>query len=204
MRIFINLFVGVMSFGAWIGMALLSGNGMLSEHGIPSLKFFTVLSNLFNGAICLFYAYRRIAGKKNTYWEQMLKLIGTTAVGLTFMTVMAFLGPLYGYPMMFKGSNFWLHLVLPVMSMLSFMLLEFEYKIPLRRTWIAILPTVAYEIGYLTNIGLNGIGIWPDTNDFYGFLSWGAAGGAVIAVTILLVTWGIALVLCAVGNRRRK
>ncbi len=202
--IIINLFVGIMSYGAWMGMALINEGTLLSSQGLVSLKYFTVLSNLLNGIVCLYYAGKLIAGKKITFKDQILKLVSTAAVGLTFTTVVVFLGPLYGFLAMFQGANFWLHLVLPVASILSYMFLEQDRRIPLRYTLFAVIPTALYAAGYLINIGINGIGKWPDTNDFYGFFNWGYKVGAVIAVVILLVTWGLALVFCGVGNIRNK
>ncbi len=203
--IVINLFVGLMSFGAWIFMALLTfENGMLTSQGFESLKYFTVLSNLLNGGVSLFYGIRLLAGKKITLRIRILKLAAAAAVGLTFLTIAAFLGPIYGYETMYNGSNFWMHLVLPVASMVSFMFLETDGRIPWSQTLFAMVPTVLYEIGYLTNIGLHGIGTWPETNDFYGFLNWGYGVGAVIAAAMLLVTWGIALMMCCVRNRQEK
>ncbi len=221
MAFIFNLFIGIVSFGAWIFMAVLSMEGdTLSSNGFSSLKYFTVLSNLFNGAVCLIYAYWLLRKSRITANRRLLKLMATAAVGLTFLTVMVFLGPLYGYGSMFLGANFWMHLTLPVMSFISFIFLENcqesggsdsqnrdvqsgNFKegnvrasdIPLKKTLITALPTFIYEIGYLGNIAINGIGEWPNRNDFYGFLLWGWGVGAVVVVVMLLVTWGIALVL---------
>lgn len=198
-----NLFIGLMSFGSWIFMAVLTRKGdMLASNGFGSLKYFTVLSNLFNGAVCLLYACWLIRGKEMTPAKKLLKLMGTTAVGLTFITVMGFLGPLYGYNTMFNGGNFWMHLVLPLLSFVSYIFYEREVKIPLRLVHWTVLPTLLYEIGYVMNMVLNGVGTWPDTNDFYAFLSWGYAMGAVIAAVILGVTELIALVLWKAGRRK--
>lgn len=182
-------------------MSVLAEHGMeLSAHGFSSLKFFTVLSNLFNGGVCLAYAFRLWKEKTFGSKQKTVKLLATAAVGLTFLTVMGFLGPLYGYAKMFKGANLWFHLLLPLLSFFSFMVLEQEKKIPFRNTFYAVIPTALYEIGYVSNLLINGIGTWPDTNDIYGFMNWGIGPAAVIAVVILLVTWLIAAALYA-GNR---
>ncbi len=203
LTILVNLFIGIMSFGAWLGMFFSAGDGTLSASGFTNLKYFTVLSNLFNGVAAVLYAECLLFGKRITPWLRTLKLTSTAAVGLTFVTVMGFLGPVYGYNTMFIGANFWLHLVLPVGSILSFIILERGVQLPFRYTLWAAVPVVLYEIGYLGNIALHGIGEWPDRNDFYGFLSWGNGVGAVFTIGIVLITWGIAAVLYRMGKVRK-
>ncbi len=200
-KIAVNVFVGIMSWLSWMYMAFWNRNvSALSTHGISSLKYFTVLSNLLNGTVSFLYAYviwKGIAIQKS---GKCLKLIATAAVGLTFVTVMVFLGPLYGYASMFKGANLWMHLILPVLSMLSFVILEEDCHVSLRDTvWVMLFPFV-YEIGYVMNIVINGKGEWPDSNDFYAFLNWGNGVGAVIALTILLVTWFVGVMLNQCGK----
>ena len=61
-----------------------------------------------------------------------------------------------------------------------------------------------YGTVYLTNILVNGTGVWPDTNDFYGFMNWGLPVGIVIFACIMLAIWGIACVLRTVQKRIGK
>ncbi len=200
----VNLFVGCMSFISWLYMTLRMDNGILASSGWVSLRYFTVLSNLFNGLIALIYALWLIKGVRITTGKKTLKLTAVSAVGLTFITVMVFLGPLYGYGMMFEGANLWMHLILPVLSFISFIAFEREQRIPFYYTYFAGIPTFVYEVCYVGNIILNGKGSWPDTNDFYGFLSWGNAIGAVIACAVIFVTWLVAVILQLAGNAGQK
>ena len=58
-RKILNIVLPVAVFGAWLHMALKAG-GMLSSAGIGSLKYFTVLSNMLEGAACILWlAFRR-------------------------------------------------------------------------------------------------------------------------------------------------
>ncbi|MBR1457212.1 MAG: hypothetical protein IJ594_08670, partial [Oscillospiraceae bacterium] len=122
------------------------------------------------------------------------------AAGLTFLVIAAFLGPLYGHRHMYSGSNFWYHLVLPLVSMLEFCLLDTRPALTLRDTLWAGLPALLYGAGYTVNLLVNGIGVWPDTNDFYGFVNWGWGVGFCIFGGIVLASWLLALLLRA-GNR---
>lgn len=202
--IIVNLFVGILSYAAWLWMVLsVSNGGPLTAGGLFSLKFFTNLSNLFNGAVCLVYAFRLLGSGWVSRRLKTWKLAGTAAAGLTFTTVMGFLGPVFGYQFMFNGPNFFLHLLLPVVSMLSFVLLERNTRIPFRNTLWAMVPVALYAVGYLTNVLVQGVGDWPDRHDFYGFLMWGWPVGLGIAAGLMLVTWLLAILLRALGGGRR-
>lgn len=199
--VILNLFVGVMSYAAWLWMVFaVSHGGPLTAGGLFSLKFFTNLSNLFNGAVCLVFAVRLMGSGWITQRLKTWKLAGTAAAGLTFCTVMGFLGPVFGYQYMFNGANFFLHFLLPVLSMLSFILLEREGTIPFRYTAWAVAPVALYAAGYLCNVLVQGVGDWPDRHDFYGFLLWGWPVGIAIAIGLMLFTWLLALLLRRLGG----
>ena len=205
LSIFLNLFIGVMSYAAWLWMVFaISHGGPLADGGLRSLKFFTNLSNLFHGALCLVYAARLLGSGWITRRLKTWKLVGTAAAGLTFTTVMGFLGPVFGYQYMFNGANFFLHFLLPVLSMLSFILLERGQRLPFRATLWAMVPVGIYAVGYLGNILVQGIGDWPDRHDFYGFLMWGWPTGIAIALALALATWVLAILLRALGGAKEK
>lgn len=204
-----NILVGVLSILVWLFMVVITkANGKLISNGFSSLKYFTVLSNLFNGVVALIYAGFQIKGKENKTCLKTLKMVATSAVGLTFLTVAVFLGFIYGYKSMFSGVNFWLHLALPVASILTFIFLEVGEKMPFKNTLFSMIPPFVYAIGYVCNILINGMGgktgSLPPSNDFYAFLSWGFFVGILIAIVIMLITWTISIVLYYAGQANRK
>ena len=200
--IILNLLIFLLTLLSWGSMVFaITDGGMLSMPGWRSLRFFTVLSNLFNAEVCLAYAAGRLGGCVSERM-QVWKLMGTTAVGLTFLTVMGFLGPVFGYGGMFPGGNLWLHLLLPAASILGYLLLDSDVPLPLRKTGWAVVPVLVYGVGYFGNILIQGVGDWPDRHDFYGFLLWGWGPGAVIIAALLLLTWGLALLLWRFGRSR--
>ncbi len=167
----------------------------LAAGGLSSLRYFTILSNLFNGTISLIYAVRTANKIEISAAQKTWKLAAVTSVGVTFVTVMCFLGPIYGYDKMFRGANFWLHFVLPVASICSFVFLERDIKMPFPYTLWSIVPTILYASVYLINIALNGIGSGENRNDIYGFLNWGNAIGGLICIGIIAGTWVISICL---------
>ena len=125
-------------------------------------------------------------------------IMGTATAGLTFLTVMGFLGPVFGYGGMFLGGNLWLHLLLPVASMVGYLFLDSDVPLPFRKTPRAVTPMLVYAVGYLGNILIQGVGEWPHRHDFYGFLMWGWGPGVVILLALILVLSLLTLIIAIV------
>ncbi len=200
-NILIIIFVGC---GAVISMNTATPGTGLSVKGIANLKFFTVLSNLFSGVVAVLWVIFCFLGKK---FPILIKMIAVASVGLTFFIIAAFLQPMNPQFNLYEGGNFWFHLVAPVVSMLDFIFLETDEKIPFKYTFIAAAASLVYGIGYLINLLVNGIGEWPDTNDWYGFVTWGYPVGFGIFAFIVLLNFGIAVLFRALNigvNKKLK
>lgn len=188
---------------AWVTM-LRSAAGTLSDTGFRSLRYFTVLSNFLCAIAALIHVAALGMKKTAPRWVLRLSFIGAVAVGVTLMVVMLFLGPLYGYLAMLKGANLWFHLIIPLLAILDHILLEQGKRPDFRDAGLAVLSPFVYGLGYIANILLNGLGQWPDTNDWYLFFHWGTLPAVCIFAAILLLTWGIALALRGLGKARAK
>ena len=192
-RVAVNICLVFAVAGAWLAMFLF-GEGTLADDGVRSLKYFTVLSNLFEGLASLVWL---IAARKDGVSKdraERLKYVAATSVFLTFTTVMLFLGPLYGYPMMFEGANLFFHLLIPIAAVLEIIFLS-DRQFDRRDNYVAAIPPVIYGIFYLGNVIINGIGEWPDTNDWYLFLAWGYPVGILIFAAITIATWLLAFLM---------
>lgn len=185
---------------------MLTGNpeqGALQTRGIGNFKFYTVLTNVFCGLTALIYLVL-LTAKKNTDKIAVFKLAAVCGVAITFAVVAFMFGPLYGYPQFYKRGNLFFHLLLPVVAMTEFVIVR-RKKIPFRHTVFAAVPTLLYGIGYMTNILINGVGgPWPDTNDFYAFLSWGWPAGIGIFMAITLLAFAVACIFRAISNKRAR
>jgi hypothetical protein len=145
------------------------GTGLMSS-GFENLKYYTVLSNLFCGITAAMSCIRYIV-KREEYNFLLLKFIAATVTGLTFLIIAAFLQPMYPDLNMYQNANLWFHLIIPITAMIQFLLINIERGfLPFKYTFITMIPSVLYGCGYLINILINGIGKWPDTNDWYGFI----------------------------------
>lgn len=197
-----NIFIAVMVPAAWSIMVFhLFGDGVLTTSGLGSLRYFTVLSNLLAGAASLCYAVGLLRKTGISRWMTALKYVATVAVTLTFLTVIFFLGPLFGFAFMYQGANLWFHLVIPAVSVLEFCLLDHEHPLPFFYTLLAVLPMAVYGIFYLGNNLINGVGAGETTNDWYGFLLWGLPVGLIIFAALILVTWGAAVLIRALNKK---
>ena len=127
--------------------------------------------------------------------------MAAAAVGLTFIIVAAFLAPMYPELNLYQGGNFWFHLIIPLTAMAEFITTRIEEPIPFRYTIISAILSLIYGFGYLVNILINGIGEWPDTNDWYGFLNWGYPIGFVLFAFNVLMNW---LMACLIRFLNKK
>ncbi|MBR6403459.1 MAG: hypothetical protein IKS48_08775 [Eubacterium sp.] len=164
----------------------------LVSDGFENFKYYTVLSNVICCAVAVLWLIFFLLRRK---FPVLPKLMTASAVGLTFVTIAAFLQPLYPDLNLYEGSNKFFHLIVPLIAIVEFIFMEVDGKIPFRYTFLAVIPAVLYGIGYVINILINGVGEWPDSNDWYGFLNWGYPVGFGIFVGIVIMNWLIACVL---------
>lgn len=175
-----------------------SNKGLLHVEGIENLKFFTVQSNILAGIAALISAVC-IVNKKDSKTVAVLKYVATAAVGLTFLTIAAFLGPLYGHSHMYHGANLYFHLIIPLFAMVEFVLLN-DHKMGIKENLYTMIPPFLYGTGYLINILING----AEGNDFYAFTAWGLSIGIVIFAGIVAVTFLLGFILRKLNNHFRK
>ncbi|MBR3385359.1 MAG: hypothetical protein IKG69_09215 [Atopobiaceae bacterium] len=198
----LNAAIVVLCAFAWCQMVFGWGweYAPLSGLGLSSLKYFTIQSNLLSAVVsaaCVVF-YLRKPDKPLPGLLHGMRLVATTGVALTFVTVEAFLSPaLYGYASMHAGANLWFHLVLPLLAIVSFCVFEADRPLSVRWTFAAIVPMALYGVGYLANILANGI----PGNDWYGFTAWGMERTPIVFAVMALVVWLIACGLRAANQR---
>ena len=192
MDVFLNLLVFLATAVSFI-FCFRDRDGIWSwKRGIRSLRFFTILSNLFCACASLAVALSSLQGTI-PYGIWLLKYVATSSVAVTFLTVMFFLGPTQGYKEQLKGWGLFLHLICPVLAIFSFCFLERAYPLSFAVSLLGMLPVGLYGALYLYKVVLV-----PEESrweDFYGFnrngnwqLSFAAmAGGAVLAGVLLCI-----------------
>ena len=149
------------------------------------LRYFTVLSNLLCALASLTAAVCRLCGGLPA-GAALLKYAGTASVTVTLLTVLFFLGPTIGYKLMLTGPDFWLHLVCPLLALLSYFLWDRPAAGP-AVVLLAVAPVALYGAMYLYRVLFA-----PEEkrwNDFYGFNRggrWYLSFGVMLAASALI------------------
>ena len=138
------------------------------SNGASAFRYFTVLSNVLCAAAALL-----MCAAPSLPWVWTLKYMGTAAVTVTMLTVFLFLGPKQGYKKMLTGANLYMHLVTPLLAILSFTCYE-KRGMTFATALLGVLPVLLYGILYLYKVihapeakrwedfyGFNKGGKWP-------------------------------------------
>lgn len=165
-----------------------NGATLTDFTGFQSFRYFTTLSNVFAATaagIMLFYNIRNVVKDRYEFpkWSLIVKYVATCAVALTFTTVALFLSPTilsYGgnYFTLFSGNGFFMHFLLPALSVVNFIFFEKKPKLRFKYAFYALIPTVIYAAVYAVMVKV--IKAWPD---FYSFAPKG--NGALLPVIAL-------------------
>ncbi len=130
-------------------------------RGKRAFRYFTTQSNVLCAisalCICLF---------PEKDWAYYLKVMGTAAVTVTMLTVLIFLGRLYGYKPLLSGSDLFMHLITPLLAIVSLCVFE-RRGIGFLASFIGVIPVALYAPLYLYNVVCA-----PEEKrweDFYGF-----------------------------------
>lgn len=187
--------------------------GVLSASRLAMLRFFTVDSNILMGIFALIAAIvqgRVLWGKKTEVpvFCYVIKLVGTVGVTLTMLVTIFFLAPTmgatYGVLSLFSYSNFFLHLLNPIVSIIAFLCFERTKKIAFGHTVTGIIPLVIYAI-YYTAAALTHTqdGVIAAGYDWYGFFFLGVKSAFIVLPLIIAITYGLSVLLWKL-NRGRK
>ena len=204
----VNILITIMTIAASIIMFtgfkfMYAYETVLESTRLGMLRFFTVQSNILMGIVSLVFAIKEIKLLKGNIEEisvkdYTIKLMATTAVGLTFLTVFAYLGPISkgGIPSMLMNSNLFFHLLIPVISMINFVIFERTNKLKFKYTFIGIVPTALYEIYYLINVLVHmENGVVSPVYDWYWFVQNGVWTAIIVAPMMIIITYIISLLL---------
>lgn len=193
MLIALNLTIFLCTTLAYIGCFRGEDGVWRAETGIFALRYYTLLSNLFCALAALALAVALMGGAAPR-WVWLWKYIGAAAVTVTLLTVLFFLGPALGYKALLSGRDLYLHLIGPLLAIVSFCFFERFYPLSLPLSLTGLLPVILYGLVYLNKVVL-----CPEEKrweDFYGYnkngkwpISFAAMmiGGALVCVML----WGL-------------
>lgn len=175
---FVNLALGV--------SALAAVGAQIRKSSLGSvMKYFTSLSNVFCGLAGLCVAVCRLTGDLPPA-AAVFKYMGTVTLMVTMLTVIFFLTPQYGLKPMFGGADLWLHLLCPLLALVSWLAWD-SVPMPFSYTALGVLPVVLYGILYLRKaVADRSESRWED---FYGFNKtgkWPVSFAVMLLATFLI------------------
>ena len=196
----------LMIFGAIVmftGFKFMHGEEVaLESTKLGTLKFFTFQSNVFMGIVALLLAIRKNHSTTMYVW----KLIATGAVSLTFVIVFGDFWLVLGIPIMsmLQNGSLFYHLIIPVLSIITFVVFERTDKIKFRFTFMGLIPTFLYAIFYAIVVFTHvENGVVPKRYDWYGFTNAGIYVALAVIPGMLILTFIICLLLW-LANRKRN
>lgn len=167
-----NVLVIILVTVSILSFFTVGGQGNMAVAGMRCFIYFTIDSNILAAVMCLFMVPCNIRalkdGRELPGWALACKFIGTSAVTLTLLVVLLYLGPTMGYRAMFAGKNLHLHLICPLLAIVSYVFFEHDRSGKKRSSIPGVIPTFIYANVYLVMVIVIGKenGGWAD---FYGF-----------------------------------
>ena len=165
MAIALDLAIFLCTAWAYIG-CFHDEEGWRLQRGLSVLRYFTIQSNLLCGLAALSAAVSLPAGGV-PFWIWRWQYIGTAAVTVTLLTVLFFLGPAVGYGKLLSGRDLYLHLIGPLLAIVSFCFCERFYPLSFPLALTGLIPVILYGTLYLYKVVL-----CPEEKrweDFYGY-----------------------------------
>ena len=177
------------------------------EVGIKTFRMFTVLSNMFvafTAAMSIPFAVDGIR-QKNYHlprWIVNLTFSSVTCITLTFLITVFLLAPRSGFElMMVRGSFLFMHTLVPIISIVSFLFINTYHNVKFKTTFYALIPVVLYAATYLISVIAIGEenGGWRDHYHFQEIMPW-----YLIFVIMMLFTFGVATLVRLIHNRMHQ
>ena len=149
----LNILIVVLVTVATVWMMTSPALLALTASRLGALKYFTVDSNILVGVAALLMAISQYRGKVAP-WLYVLKLVATVGVTITMLVTVFYLGFVVstGYFSMFQGSNFFFHLIVPLLSIIVFVFFEKTDCIAFKCNFLSFIPIVLYGIYYAVSV----------------------------------------------------
>lgn len=212
----INILISILTINAII-MAIMGFKFMYGYEpypeliGVPIYSYYTVQSNVFMGIVSFVFAnreYQILRGRKKeiplTYY--IFKMVATVAVSLTFFVVFAIFGFMSrgGHTHLLRNSYLFFHLIIPVLSILNYVIFEKTNIVKFKYIFYGLLPTFLYEIYYTINLLMNmKNGAVSLRNDWYSFAQNGILNTILVVPMMLGITFCLSFVIWKLNKTRK-
>lgn len=180
------------------------------KEGFFSLRYYTVLSNIFALVVAFLYAvhYIRNFQQKTVFvpgWLKQMKYIDCICLAVTFVVVLTVLIPMEGIQSIdhyiFGKANIYHHVFCPIVMIFAFCTLEKERKISKRDNVLAMIPTVIYAIVMMI---LNLLKILRGPYPFLYVYEQPVYMSVVWCIAILSLTFGLGWILRVLNGKGQE
>ena len=177
---------------------------------LPILMTFTGLSNLFIGLVCLACAVYRLTNKKMILPKILflLKIIALADITITFLTTALYLAPSVGsiWWRLYINNNIFNHFLTPLVSIITFILLEEYVKTDWKDCFFSLIPLAIYGAFYIINVytHLTPVGETSLTYDIYGFCRFGVFFLILFLIGFAAVSFGLTYVYLIINKQKRS
>ncbi len=183
--------------------------------GPTFIKMFTVQSNIICGIVGLIvgiYDLLILLKKKEELpmWLKITKMVTTTAVALTFFTVVFYLGFVavaqgQSYFSLFKDETFIMHFLTPVLAIISFIFFDSGKEINFKFSFLNLIHMLLYTIYYSINIFVHlDNGKVDKKYDWYSFVIGDFWTIGVVFIVIVGITYGTGFGLWILNKKFNK
>ena len=202
----IVILVTIATVFMFTGFKFMPDGSLLEASNMNMFRFYTVDSNILVGIVSLILIIFEVRLKKEKIkeipkWVYNLKLMGVAGITLTFLVTLVFLSPMYGFYAMYNNSNLFYHLIIPILSLISYICFE-NYDNKYRYALLGMIPMFIYSIYYTTEIFLhleNGKPTWEC--DFYGFLQGNMMNIFITIPVIFAGTYVLSLIIVILNKK---
>ena len=188
--------------------AIVSGLILYTRNSVRPLdlfQYFTIDANTltaFGAAMMIPYAVDGLR-KKRFYcpkWAMCFYYCGVVCTTLIMLFAVCVIG-FVDKEMAFNGYNFYLHIICPIMILISFFVIESYYRISIKMSLISITPVFIYAIVYIYEVIIVGVdaGGWEDIYYFTKF-----AHPLFSFVAMMLMAFLVALLIGFIYNKLSK
>ena len=164
-----------------------------NSAGVHTFRYFTTDSNIFAAICCLIMLLYDIKALRNSEykipnWVIKLKFISTVAVAVTFLVVLCYMAPVGGFAKLYYGTSFFLHLVAPLLAIVSLVFFDPPVFLSGKFCFLGVLPMAVYSVIYFVMVITLGEsnGGWED---FYHFNEGGLYLVSLFSMYISTITF---------------
>ena len=176
-----------------------------AREGVKPLdlfQYFTITANAitaFATAMIIPYAIDGFR-KKRFYcpkWAVLFYFTGTVCTTLIMVFATCVIS-IYDFEMAFRGTNFYLHSICPILILVSFFLIESYYNISKKEVLMSMIPVLLYAMVYIYKVIILGVdnGGWKDIYYFTTF-----APPLFSFILMMTMTYLVALLVRFVYNK---